>query len=589
MRRIIKFSILQAILVYCAIWANEPDDKDEQVFPVDLSVFDGNGSLLLDWSFPDSILLGETRIYVQKSGDAEFNLLTMNPSKKQRYLDQNCEANSRYFYMVEIKDIFGRVFSSDSETPVFGTCLDTEDSASFDQSVGSISDLLLTYIQNKLTDIFPYTNYRNLIDLISINDPTEKTWIENYPLFELVNVDEMISTLSSIIMDSNILQEILEFELDYRNKLLITPDEWPALVEDALLTVQKNWQLLILSYPKTIALIKNIDPIRIIGLNISEEDQRELYLYRFRPEQNNVSEAFLLSGDEYIDLGEFKIENESLISVSIPEHWEYVDLILDNILLEQHRLNFQQSVSFTINGDITPSEEPFNLKVGKDNTSLWLNELIWNPSSSQLQLEVAGSPEYEEYFSIYLGDKSIWEIDQISGFETQFSDSLITLESDIHYPIEISFENQINGLRESIEYIVLDTIPIMIQRYPDGGPWQTMEFSTMGKTNDPELYDYEAELLPELFVLYQNYPNPFNGLTRITFDLLDDAVISLFVTDATGRIHDKFVEDQYTNSGTYHFEWNGDGKSTGIYFFTIQAQVGSMPPAIMSRKMIYLK
>ena len=88
MRRIIKFSLLQAILVYCAIWANEPNDKDEQVFPVDLSVFDGNGSLLLVWSFPDSILLRETRIYVQKSGDAEFNLLIVNPSDKQRFLDQ---------------------------------------------------------------------------------------------------------------------------------------------------------------------------------------------------------------------------------------------------------------------------------------------------------------------------------------------------------------------------------------------------------------------------------------------------------------------------------------------------------------------
>ena len=589
MRRIIKFSLLQAILVYCAIWANEPNDKDEQVFPVDLSVFDGNGSLLLDWSFPDSILLRETRIYVQKSGDAEFNLLIVNPSDKQRFLDQSCEENSRYFYRVEIEDVFGRVFSSDSETPVFGTCLESEDSASFDQSVESILDLLLTYIQNNLAEISPYIDYQNLIDLIAVNDPTQKTWIENYPLFDLVNVDEMIPTLNSIIMDSDILREILEFERDYRNKLLITPDEWLSFVENALLTVQKKWQLLTLSYPKAINLIENIEPIRIVGLNISNEEQRELYLFWFHPEQNNVSEAFLLSGDEYIDLGEFKIENESLLSVSIPEHWETVDLILDNILLEQQGLNFQQSVSFTLNGDITPSDEPFNLKVGIENTSLWLNELIWNPSSLKLHLEVAGNPKYEEYFSIYLGDKSIWEIDPISGFETEFSDSLIILESDIHYPIQISFEKQINGLSETVEYIVLDTIPIMIQRYPDGGPWQTMEFSTLGITNDPGLNDYEAELLPELFVLYQNYPNPFNGLTRITFDLLDDAVISLFVTDATGRIHNKFIEDQYTNSGTYHFEWNGDGKSTGIYFFTIQAQVGSMSPAIMSRKMIYLK
>ena len=116
-----------------------------------------------------------------------------------------------------------------------------------------------------------------------------------------------------------------------------------------------------------------------------------------------------------------------------------------------------------------------------------------------------------------------------------------------------------------------------------------MELSTFGKPNNIDNQDPEIDLLPELFVLYQNYPNPFNGATRITFDLLDDAVVSLYITDATGRIHDKFLIDEPLNSGTYNFNWNGEGRSTGIYFFTIQAQVDNFLPAILSRKMIYLK
>ena len=116
-----------------------------------------------------------------------------------------------------------------------------------------------------------------------------------------------------------------------------------------------------------------------------------------------------------------------------------------------------------------------------------------------------------------------------------------------------------------------------------------MELSTFGKPNNIDNKDPEIDLLPELFVLYQNYPNPFNGATRITFDLLDDAVVSLYITDATGRIHDKFLIDEPLNSGTYNFNWNGEGRSTGIYFFTIQAQVENFLPAILSRKMIYLK
>ena len=89
--------------------------------------------------------------------------------------------------------------------------------------------------------------------------------------------------------------------------------------------------------------------------------------------------------------------------------------------------------------------------------------------------------------------------------------------------------------------------------------------------------------------MYQNYPNPFNGETRITFDLLEDAVVSLYVTDAKGRIQDKFIDNEYISSGNYNFNWEGKNKSTGIYFFTIYVEVKNNPPTVLSRKMIYLK
>ena len=589
MKRIIKFISLQAILVFGTLWADTPKTEPGQVFPVNLSVYEGYGSLLLDWSFPDSIMVGATRIFVQKSGEVEFSLLTEIDLVNQRYLDQDCEANSRYFYLVEIEDIFGNIFSSDSETPVFGTCLAVEDSSRYDQSVSSMNGLVLKQIQGKLIEIAPYTDYTNMINLIELQNSSENIWIENYPISELNDAEDMIKTLSSVIMDSEILEDILDTEPVYRNSLFMTPDEWHPLSEQALSTVQENWQLLTNGYPKAMALIDNMIPIRIIGYTQLQESQKELYLYRFHSDQLDLSETFLLSGQEYIDLGQFYFEGNALISVDIPEHWEYVDLIMDDILIQSCFLKLKPSVSFTLNGDIVPSDEPSRLMVNKNYSSLWVNELIWNPTMSQLHLEVAGNPEYDEYFSFYIEDQPIWDIELLSGFETQFLDSMITFKTGINYPIHVSFEKQIDDQRESLEFIVLDTIPLLIHRYPDGGPWHNMEFSTLGISNDPVSDDYDAELLPALFVLYQNYPNPFNGLTRITFDLLDDAVISLYVTDATGRIHDKFVEDQYTNSGTYHYEWNGEGKSTGIYFFTIQAQVGSMAPAIMSRKMIYLK
>ena len=99
----------------------------------------------------------------------------------------------------------------------------------------------------------------------------------------------------------------------------------------------------------------------------------------------------------------------------------------------------------------------------------------------------------------------------------------------------------------------------------------------------------DEQFIPELFILYQNYPNPFNGQTKISFDLLEDAIVNLYVTDATGRIHDKLLDQEYKNAGVHNYIWDGNGRSTGIYFITLVAHINESPPIIFSRKMIYLK
>ena len=129
----------------------------------------------------------------------------------------------------------------------------------------------------------------------------------------------------------------------------------------------------------------------------------------------------------------------------------------------------------------------------------------------------------------------------------------------------------------------------MKNRLKDSGKWIESEIITLGSSNKRENAIFNSIVLPESFILYQNYPNPFNGETRITFDLLEDAVVSLYVTDAKGRIQDKFIDNEYISSGNYNFNWEGENKSTGIYFFTIYVEVKNNPPTVLSRKMIYLK
>ena len=121
----------------------------------------------------------------------------------------------------------------------------------------------------------------------------------------------------------------------------------------------------------------------------------------------------------------------------------------------------------------------------------------------------------------------------------------------------------------------------------EGQIWEAALYA--GSKNIDNKSTMDASLIPEIFVLYQNYPNPFNSNTRISFDLLQDAILSLYVTDATGRIKTIFSDNELYNSGKYNFDWNAESFSTGVYFFTINAEVEGYLPILFSRKMIYLK
>ena len=211
------------------------------------------------------------------------------------------------------------------------------------------------------------------------------------------------------------------------------------------------------------------------------------------------------------------------------------------------------------------------------------------PSRLKLDLEAAGSPEFDDYYAFSLNDIFIWEPEWELTYETQFIDSSFTLDQDFNFPILLSWNKWIEDGWSPVEFMILDSLPLAINRFPDGGKWSNLTSTSLGMSNNPLTKDIDQELIPEFFVLYQNYPNPFNGVTRLTFDLLEDSMVSFYVTDATGRVQDMFLNNEFINSGTYNFDWNGENYSTGIYFFTIQVQSGNYSPIKMSRKMIYLK
>ena len=103
-----------------------------------------------------------------------------------------------------------------------------------------------------------------------------------------------------------------------------------------------------------------------------------------------------------------------------------------------------------------------------------------------------------------------------------------------------------------------------------------------------EVLSTDNATVPTVYALHQNYPNPFNPTTKISYDLPEASVVSLFIYDLMGREIRTMINSEQT-AGFKNIQWNATdklGKSVpaGMYIYTIQA--GEFR---QTRKMVLLK
>lgn len=91
-------------------------------------------------------------------------------------------------------------------------------------------------------------------------------------------------------------------------------------------------------------------------------------------------------------------------------------------------------------------------------------------------------------------------------------------------------------------------------------------------------------LIPEKYNLSQNYPNPFNPITKINFDLPEDAKIKLIVYDIIGREVKTFINNEFKAAGTYQIEFNGSNLSSGVYFYRLESE-----KFVQTKRMVLIK
>jgi hypothetical protein len=75
---------------------------------------------------------------------------------------------------------------------------------------------------------------------------------------------------------------------------------------------------------------------------------------------------------------------------------------------------------------------------------------------------------------------------------------------------------------------------------------------------------------PNTFSLSQNYPNPFNPATTIKYDLPSPCRVRIDIYDILGR-RVATLADEEQPAGVHQAIWNAQDKSSGIYFYRIQA------------------
>ena len=559
--------------------------------PIDFSVYNGEGSILLNWSIPDSIKVKNIIIYSQQFGDKEFQEIATLSSETLFFLDTNCDPGERYFYKIVIQDIYDKSFSDNSKNLPFGSCYMIKEHSPFDINIQSVPNLLVKYIKNKLLPVQTEDNFSHLLEVLHTEKIRNYNWIENFPAPLLNGLSETIEKTNGVILNSNFYNDIKNYESLYRNHLFLTPEMWDDQIYNTILIMRRNWSMVYNKYPDAIEMLHKLEPFRIVASENNISKTSKIMLSAFHDDNKKLKEWYILSGEEYINLEKFIVSDVYSFSVDIPKNWNYVSLMVDNLIVQTIPILENRSILYTLEGDIIPKtyDNQSLIAIKREESSIWFNEIIWNANLSTLEIELVGQPQFDEKYFIKVQDEIFWNIDIGYSFDTQYIDSLFNFETQLDSQVIVELQSVNDSLIVTNEYIVLDTISKSIARLNDSGAWTMANVSTLGSTNKISHNNYDSQLVPQLFVLYQNYPNPFNGQTKITFDLFEDAKLSLYVTDAKGRVQEKILEKEFYNSGIYNFLWEAENLSSGIYFITLQAEVDHLPPALFSRKMIYLK
>ena len=139
---------------------------------------------------------------------------------------------------------------------------------------------------------------------------------DRFPLALLREIESILDPINDMINDSELRNEILEYEQLYRNHLYLSPNLWLDKVEKELNKIRVHWSFLYKDYSNALDMFEVIAPVRIISSQKIDHNSSMINLYLFHPRQLSSSEVYLLSGEEYINLDDHISANSCLLYTS---------------------------------------------------------------------------------------------------------------------------------------------------------------------------------------------------------------------------------------------------------------------------------
>ena len=111
-----------------------------------------------------------------------------------------------------------------------------------------------------------------------------------------------------------------------------------------------------------------------------------------------------------------------------------------------------------------------------------------------------------------------------------------------------------------------------------------MAYDKAGNEVSREIRSYPLGILsPRSTLVVHNYPNPFNPVTTISYEIIQDADVSLTVYNMIGQ-QVAILVNQWQQPGTHSAKFNASNLASGIYLYRLK--VGDK---IVQKRMILLK